>query len=151
MSETIEVTIEKLVYGGDGLGRLDGRAVFVGASAPGDRVRARIVEKKKNFLRAEIVEILEPGPSRREPPCEFARVCGGCQFQHVEYAAQAEAKRQFIRDAIERIGKLSLPGDIALHAAPEHELGYRVRATARLVRARDGVVFGFLGPRSHRV
>src|SRR5262245_37536822 len=127
MSETIEVRIDTLVYGGDGLGRVDGRAVFVGGSAPGDLVEARVVERKKSYLRAEIARIIEPGPSRRNAPCPYYGRCGGCQLQHVAYADQVAAKGRFVRDALERIGRVSLERDVGVAARPEHELGYRVR------------------------
>lgn len=151
MSEIIEMRIEKLVYGGDGLGRVDGRAVFVPGTAPGDLVRVRVVEQKKSFLRAEVLDVVEPGPSRRTPPCPLAGECGGCQFQHVDYTAQIAAKGEFVRDALARIGRIDFAGDIPVHADAEHELGYRVRATAHVVRTRDRVLFGFFAPRSHRV
>jgi 23S rRNA (uracil1939-C5)-methyltransferase len=151
MDETLEVRIEKLVYGGDGLGRVDGRADFVAGGAPGDLVRARVVESKKGFARAEIVEVVEPGPSRRVAPGPGYGRCGGWQIPHVDYAAQTEAKRTFVRDSLERIGRLTLPGEVHMHADPEHEFGYRVRATAHLAATREGVLFGFFGARSHRV
>ena len=151
MTETLEVRIEKLVYGGDGLGRVEGRAVFVSGTAPGDLVRARVVEQKKGFARAELVEIVEPGPSRREAPCPVYGRCGGCQLQHVDYATQVEAKTAFVRETLERIGRLTLPGEVRMHADPSHEFGYRVRATAHLAATREGVIFGFFGARSHRI
>ncbi len=151
MSEIIEMRIEKLVYGGDGLGRVEGRAVFVPGTSPGDLVRARVVERKKSFLRAEVLDVLEPGPARRTPPCPLAGECGGCQFQHVDYGAQIAAKGEFVRDALARIGRIDFAGDIPVHADAEHELSYRVRATAHVVKTRDRVLFGFFAPRSHRV
>ena len=151
MAETIEVRIEKLVYGGDGFGRVDGQAVFVAGTAPGDLVRARVVERKKGFLRAEPVELLEPGPGRREPPCPLADRCGGCQLQHVDYATQVAAKGEFVREALVRIGRFDVQEPVRVHALPEHELGYRVRATAHTARTREGRLFGFYGPRSHRI
>jgi 23S rRNA (uracil1939-C5)-methyltransferase len=151
MAETLEVRIEKLVYGGEGLGRVEGRAVFVAGTAPGDLVLARVVEQKKGFARAELVEVLEPGASRRDAPCPVYGRCGGCQLQHVDYATQVEAKRAFVRDTLERIGRLTLPGEVRMHADPEHEFGYRVRATAHLAATREGVLFGYFGARSHRI
>ena len=151
MDETVEVVIEKLVYGGDGFGRIDGQAVFVPGTAPGDVVRARVVERKKGFLRAEPVELVTPGPGRREPPCPLVGRCGGCQLQHVDYATQAAAKGEFVREALVRIGRLDLPGPIHVHADAEHELGYRVRATAHVARTRGGPLFGFYEARTHRI
>lgn len=151
MGETIEARIEKLVFGGEGLARVEGRAVFVPFTAPGDLVRARVVDRKKSFLRAEVVEILEPGPGRREAPCPYFGPCGGCQLQHVDYATQLDAKAGFVREAISRIGRLEPPADLPVHAAPDREFGYRIRATAHLERTREGAAFGYFGARSHRV
>ena len=151
MTDIIEARIEKLVFGGDGLARVDGRAVFIPYTAPGDLVRARIVESKKRFARAELVEVLEPGPDRREPPCPYFGPCGGCQIQHIAYEAQVRAKGEFVRDAIERIGRLELPGEIPVRAAPDAEFGYRIRATAHVAHTSRGTLFGYFGARSHRI
>ena len=100
----VVVEIARLAAGGDGVGRLpDGRTVFVPASAPGDRLLIRLVEEKKRFARGEIVELVHPGPGRIEPHCASVGVCGGCAWQHLDYATQVEAKRQILRDSVERI------------------------------------------------
>lgn len=151
MSEIIEVRIDKLVFGGDGLGRIDGLAVFVPYTAPGDLVRARVVERRKGFLKAEITELLEAGPDRRAAPCPVYGRCGGCQLQHVAYPAQVAAKREFVRETLERIGRISIPGEIAIRFDADHEFAYRTRATAHLATTRDGTLFGFFGRKSHRV
>ncbi len=86
--ETLDVEIEKLVAGGDGLARYRGVPIFVPLAAPGDRLRLRIVERRSSYARAEIVEILEAGPERREAPCRHFENCGGCNLQHLEDDAQ---------------------------------------------------------------
>lgn len=151
MPDTIEIRIEKVVYGGHGLGRVEGQAVFVPFTAPGDLVRARVTERAKGFLRAEVVERLESGPGRREPACEYFGSCGGCQLQHMTYEAQLAAKGEFVRDAIERIGRMPVPNEIVVRGAPEREFGYRVRATAHVVQMEVGTLFGFFSGKSHRV
>lgn len=151
MPDTIEIRIEKVVYGGHGLGRVEGQAVFVPFTAPGDLVRARVTERSKGFLRAEVVERLESGPGRRDPVCGYFGVCGGCQLQHLTYESQLAAKAEFVRDAIERIGRMPVPNDIVVRGAPEHEFGYRVRATAHVVQMDVGNLFGFFAEKSHRV
>lgn len=151
MPDALEVRIEKVVYGGDGLGRVDGQAVFVPFTAPGDRVTVRVTERHKGFLRAEVVSVDAPGPDRREPRCPHAGTCGGCQLQHLDYPAQVAAKAAFVRDALERIGKLPLHADVPVACDPDHEFGYRVRATAHTVQLDTGALFGFYGARSHRI
>ena len=123
--DEVEVRIEKLVAGGDGLGRFEGVPLFVPRTAPGDRVRVRIVERRPDYGRAEVVEVLEPGPGRREPPCPYFVRCGGCDLQHLEDPLQVELKAAAVVETLERLGALRLP------AAPEVVAGdpwaYRLR------------------------
>jgi 23S rRNA (uracil1939-C5)-methyltransferase len=128
--DRVEVTTERLAYGGDAVAHHDGLAIFIPLAAPGERLRVRIVERKKNFARAVIESIIEPSPTRRPPVCVHFGNCGGCQLQHLNYHAQLEAKAGFIRDALTRIGKIEWPQEIAvLHAS---ELGYRARAQIKV-------------------
>jgi 23S rRNA (uracil1939-C5)-methyltransferase len=105
-----EVTVEKLIAGGDGLARFEGVPLFVPRSAPGDRLRVRITERRPGYGRAEIVEVLEPGPGRREPPCPFFVRCGGCDLQHLEDPLQVELKAAAVVETLERLGRIELPG-----------------------------------------
>ncbi len=137
--EELEIPIERLATGGDGIGHApDGRVVFVPRTAPGDRVRARVAETQKRFLRAELLEVLEAGPGRVEPPCPVFGHCGGCSWQHLDYAAQLEAKTQALRDAFERLARITPPADLRVHACPE-PFGYRGRARVVV----EGGVVGF--------
>jgi 23S rRNA (uracil1939-C5)-methyltransferase len=151
MNETIEIQIEKIVYGGDGLARLDGQAVFVPFTVPGDLLRARVTQRRKGYLRAEVVEIVEPGPTRRPAPCPYFGTCGGCQLQHLTYAAQLEAKAAFVREALARIGHLAWDGEIRVVGDQDHEFGYRTRATAHVAEPAGRRIFGFYELHSHRI
>jgi 23S rRNA (uracil1939-C5)-methyltransferase len=151
MNEMIQIQIEKIVHGGDGLARLDGQAVFVPFTAPGDVVRARVTQRRKGFLRAEVVEILEPGPGRRPAPCQYFGRCGGCQLQHLGYAHQLEAKVDALREALTRIGHIEWKEPIRIVGDPEHEFGYRTRATAHVVEPEGRRIFGFFAPNSHHI
>lgn len=102
----IEVTIDSLAYGGRGIGRLDGMAVFVGGTMPGDRVRALVVKRKSSYAETVLVEVIEPSPRRLQPPCPLFGECGGCTWQHIPYEDQLAAKRQIVRESIEHIGGL---------------------------------------------
>ncbi len=133
---THEVTIEKLVYGGDGLARVSGQTVFVPFAAPADRARIRIVETGRNFARAVIEELLTPAPTRRPPPCPHFGDCGGCQLQHLNYAAQLQVKAEFVRESLRRLGGIDWTGEIATRAADE--FGYRARAEIKIQRVDDG-------------
>lgn len=107
MQDTLELDIASLAYGGDAIAHdTDGRTVFVTGACPGDRVLARVTAEHPRFLNAEVVEVLEASPERRKPPCPYFGTCGGCQWQHVSHQAQVTAKRDAVRDALSRIGKL---------------------------------------------
>lgn len=134
IGDRIEVTTERLAYGGDAVARHDGLTIFIPLAAPGEQLKVRIVERKKNYARAIIESIVDPSAARRAPLCAYYGECGGCQLQHMNYAAQLEAKAGFIRDALTRIGKIEWPQEISvLHAA---EVGYRTRAQIKIETAR---------------
>ncbi|HVF91811.1 MAG TPA: class I SAM-dependent RNA methyltransferase [Blastocatellia bacterium] len=141
VGDVIELETERLSYGGDAVARHEGLAVFIPLAAPGERLRVRIVERKKNFARGVIEEIIEPAPERREPPCRYFGSCGGCQLQHLSYSAQLKAKAASVGEALKRIGKIDWPGDIEIRSSDE--LGYRTRAQVKIERAaRSGKVSG---------
>jgi 23S rRNA (uracil1939-C5)-methyltransferase len=98
--EKFKVQIEKMAFGGDGIARHEGLVLFVALAAPGDELLVQITEKKKNFARAEIVEILSPGPSRIKPPCVYFGHCGGCNWQHLSYEGQLEQKEKIVREQL---------------------------------------------------
>lgn len=103
--DCIELDIDGTAFKGKGIGRFEERAVFVKGAMPGDRVSARIIKKKKNYLEAKLLDILSPSPDRITPHCKHAGVCGGCSWQHVPYTKQLEFKRQQVEDHLRRIGK----------------------------------------------
>lgn len=115
----VQLTITTLAYGGEAMGRLpDGRACFVPFALPGEIVRARITEDRKNFTRAELVEIISPAPERNAPKCAHFGVCGGCHYQHLAYPAQLAAKRDILKDQLQRIGKIPNPNVMEMIPAP---------------------------------
>mgnify|MGYP001283711647 CR=1 FL=1 len=103
----IELTLDAIAHGGGAVGRHQGRVVFVHYGIPGERVRARITQEKERFAHAEVTEVMEASPARTLPPCPHFGPggCGGCQWQHIDYAAQLAFKQQIVRDQLERIGK----------------------------------------------
>lgn len=108
--EWIEVVFDRLVYGGDALGRLpDGRAVFAPFGLPGERVRLKVVEEKRSHCRAEILEVLEPSPRRITARCPHFGVCGGCHYQHLDYTDQLAIKTEIVRDQFQRLAEMSNP------------------------------------------
>jgi 23S rRNA (uracil1939-C5)-methyltransferase len=124
------VRILRLAAGGDGVGRLaDGRAVFVPRSAPGDLVELTGLREQRRFARARVARVLEPGPDRVEPPCPHYvdEECGGCQLQHLAPAAQREARRSFVGDALRRLARREVSDPEIVPA--EQDLEYRTKIT----------------------
>jgi 23S rRNA (uracil1939-C5)-methyltransferase len=104
----ISVTLTTLTYGGETMGRLeDGRAVFVPFTFPGERVLIRLVEEKRSFARAELLEVLEASPLRILPRCKHFGTCGGCHYQHMAYIEQLQAKQTILCDQLKRIAGLT--------------------------------------------
>ena len=132
VGDVIDVTTERLAYGGDAIARHEGLAIFVPFAAPGELLRVRITERKKNFARAIVDRILEASPTRRDPRCRYFGECGGCQLQHISYDAQLEAKIGFVRDALERIGRIDWPREINIRH--RNEFSYRGRAQVKIDR-----------------
>jgi 23S rRNA (uracil1939-C5)-methyltransferase len=122
----MEITIEKLIYGGEGLAHHDGSTVFVPFVLPAERVTAAPVEQKKKFIRARVERVLEPSPERASARCPHFGVCGGCDYQHIPYEAQLKFKTEILRETLRRIGRVEWPGEIATHASPPW--AYRNRA-----------------------
>lgn len=136
-----DVAIEKLVYGGDGLARIGRQAVFVPLTAPGDRARIRLTEVSRNFARGELLELLDPSPARRTPPCPYFGQCGGCQMQHLTYPAQLEVKAEFVRESLRRMGGIEWGAEIPVLAADE--LGYRARAELKVEQTANAPRIGY--------
>ena len=142
----LEVTIESLAAGGEGVGRdASGRVVYVPFAAAGDRLRVRVVEQHARFARGEIEAVLAPGADRVAPRCPVFSSCGGCAWQHVGYPAQLAAKRAILHDALARIGGIEVP-PIEFVASPQ-PYGYRGRARVLV----EGGSVGFRMRRSHEV
>lgn len=123
--ESMDVTVEKLVMGGEGLARYDGIPIFVPRAVPGDRLRVRLVQRKPDYARAEISEVLEPGPGRRQPPCPYFERCGGCDLQQIEDELQPQLKAEAVIETLQRLGRLEMPAPEVVAGAA---WGYRLRA-----------------------
>lgn len=147
--DELTLDIEKLVAGGDGLGRYKGIPVFVPRAAPADRLHVRITERKPHYARAEILEVLEAGPDRREPPCSHYAACGGCGLQHLEDRAQVELKVEAAREALTRLGKFEIEVPERVVAGdPWH---YRLRTQLQLDGEPGSARVGYFGRASHEL
>jgi 23S rRNA (uracil1939-C5)-methyltransferase len=109
LDQELELRIDSLAFGGNGVARLDGFVLFVRRGLPGDLVRARVTKVKRNHAEAVTVDVLEPGPVRVDAPCAHYPACGGCRFQDLAYEAQIAEKERQVRDALQRIGGISEP------------------------------------------
>jgi 23S rRNA (uracil1939-C5)-methyltransferase len=107
--EVVELDVESLAYGGNGVARLNGFVVFVRRGLPGDRVRARVTKVKRSHAEALATEVVRPGPQRVEAPCTHYPACGGCRFQDLDYAAQLAQKEMQVRDAFQRLAGIAEP------------------------------------------
>jgi 23S rRNA (uracil1939-C5)-methyltransferase len=120
----VKLRIEKPVYGGSGLARADGKAVFVPLTLPGEEVEATITQDKGGFAKAELQSVVEPSPARVQPPCPYFGRCGGCHYQHAAYPAQVEMKLAILRESLDRAHLRDLP---EIHAITAEPFGYRNR------------------------
>ncbi|MCC7494375.1 MAG: 23S rRNA (uracil(1939)-C(5))-methyltransferase RlmD [Fimbriimonadaceae bacterium] len=102
----LELQIDSLAFGGEGVGRVDGLTVFVIDACPGDRLRIELTERRERFARGRVLDVVEPSPQRVAAVCELAGQCGGCDWQHVDYPAQVAAKTRAVADTLARLGKL---------------------------------------------
>ena len=137
--------MEKLVYGGEGLARLDGRVVFTPFVLPGERIRAQARQEKPGLVRAQAVEVLAPSPERVVAPCEYFARCGGCHYQHAPYDYQLQTKRGILIEELRRLGKIEPPSEIGI--VQGDPWGYRNRAQLHVEHGR----LGFREARSHRL
>jgi len=141
-----KIRIEKLVYGGKGLGRLNGRAVFVPQVAPGDVVIVEETSRKSGYSEAEVVRYVEKSKYRTTPRCPYFGRCGGCDWQHIDYESQVKFKRDILEENLQKIGKIKRPNieEVIPSSSPWF---YRNRAQ---LKVRNGKV-GFFAKGSHNV
>lgn len=146
----VDLRVEKTVHGGDGLGWVHQQACFVRRALPGERVRVRIITRKRDYLRAVVQDILEPSPGRRIPACPVFGQCGGCQWQHAAYDLQLDMKQAILEEAFRRIAGFTDVPVSPLHPAPA-EFNYRSRLRAQVSRTGNTPMIGFFRYGSHDV
>jgi 23S rRNA (uracil1939-C5)-methyltransferase len=142
LDDEIDLRIDSLAYGGNGVARLNGFVVFVRRGLPGDTVRARVTKVKRSHAEAVAVDVLEPGAERVDAPCEHYPACGGCRFQDLAYERQLEAKANQVADALARIGGLpDAPLEPAVPA--ESVFGYRNKLEYSFAPTEESLALGF--------
>jgi len=145
-----DLEITGLVHGGRGIGRFNGKAVFVPLTAPGDRVVCSVVRSKSSYIEAVLEAVIEPSASRREPPCPYFGSCGGCQWQHLSYPNQTQWKEKIFFNQLLR-GKVASEECLASIVPAPDEWHYRNRVQFKCHMAEDGLAVGFYRPNSHVV
>ena len=141
----LEVTIEKLVYGGDGLARLNGQVVLAPFVLPGERATVETFEQKPGMVRSKLIEVQETSAERVDARCPYFAQCGGCHYQHAGYGAQLGFKRAILAETLRRVGKIEPPEEIRVISA--EPWNYRNRAQFHI----RGNQIGFLEARSNRL
>ncbi|TML84899.1 MAG: 23S rRNA (uracil(1939)-C(5))-methyltransferase RlmD [Actinobacteria bacterium] len=141
--DELELTIESLAYGGNGVARLNGFVVFVRRGLPGDTVRARVTKVKRNHAEALATEIVRPGPHRVEAPCSHYPACGGCRFQDLAYDVQLEQKQAQVLDALRRLGGLPDPPLERILPCEPEIFHYRNKLEYSFTRTPSGPALGF--------
>ncbi len=153
------LTIEKLIYGGDGLARLPaapdtdeahgrGKAVFVPFVLADEKIEASLTEQKPGFARATADSVVESSPHRVQPGCQYFGRCGGCHYQHASYEHQLEIKKEILRDSLRRMAKVDLPFDIEVHPSPPWN--YRNRSRLQ-VQVSPAFAAGYFKLASHEL
>ena len=140
--QELELTVDSLAYGGNGVARLNGFVVFVRRGLPGDTVRARVTKVQRRHAEALVTEVLEPGSQRVEAPCAHYPACGGCRFQDLAYEAQIAAKHGQVEDALRRIGRIAAPPLEPIVGA-EDVFHYRNKLEYSFTQLEDGPTLGF--------
>ena len=131
------ITITDIGFGGEGVGRYEDQVVFVPFVSIGERVKVNIVKKNRRFLRAELIEVLEPSNQRVVPLCPYFKVCGGCHYQHLNYPEQLRLKEEQIRQILRRIGKIKEPSVLPILSSPESYY-YRNRIVVHAEKGKIG-------------
>jgi 23S rRNA (uracil1939-C5)-methyltransferase len=141
---TVDLTVEDIAFGGKGVAREKGKAVFVPYTIDGEKISARITREKKQFAEAEVVDLKQTSPHRVSAPCPYFGRCGGCAYQHIDYDHQLAIKSRQVADILKRIGKIENAPMRPIVASPK-QYSYRNRIT---VHALDGVI-GYFRRDSH--
>lgn len=145
-----EMTIDDLGANGEGVGRIDGFAVFVEGALPGERILVKVVKVTKSYAYGKLLSIIHKSPDRVEPKCPYFKYCGGCQLQHLSYEGQLEYKTKLVRDALEMIGHFEnikvLPA-----IGMDHPWQYRNKAQFPVGLIQGRLALGFYAPRSHNL
>ena len=145
MSDELQLSIEKLVYGGDGLAHADGNTVFAPYVLPGEEVRASVKTRRNKVIWGKLEEVTKPAPERQKALCPHFQTCGGCHYQHIPASNQVQFKESILRETLSRLGRIKWDGPIQIHSG--EPFGYRNRAQWAFRDARP-MALGYFLPES---
>jgi 23S rRNA (uracil1939-C5)-methyltransferase len=146
MIEEVQARIESMAFKGYGVARVDGEVLFIPYSVIGDTAWVKVIEKKTNYSIGKLNQLIEPSPWRVTPPCPYFGECGGCQWQHIDYLAHAQSKKEILTEILKRLGGLKELPSINVTPSPQ-PYGYRARVQLKVKRKK----MGYYQEKSHRV
>ena len=146
MMRKVQVPIDSVAFKGYGVARIHGKVVFVPYAVTGDRAWVEVIEEKKKYSMGRLIQIVEPSPWRVNPPCPYFGSCGGCQWQHIDYSAQGELKKEILGDLLKRLGKLKEIPSVGLVPSPK-SYDYRIRIQLKV----RGKAMGYYREGSHQI
>lgn len=140
-------TIEKMVFGGAGFSRINGKAVFIDKGIPGETVELKVYEEKKDYSKASIIKIIDPSSDRIEPTCSIYGLCGGCSYQHITYERELHEKKNILSDTLTRISRIPIDAVPHIKTISSERFGYRSHARIRI----ENNIAGFYENLSHNI
>jgi 23S rRNA (uracil1939-C5)-methyltransferase len=146
MIGAIQARVESMAFKGYGVTRTGGKVLFVPYSVTGDNAWIKVIETKKNYSVGRLSQLIEPSPLRTLPPCPYFEICGGCQWQHIDYLAHGRLKKEILEEILKRLGGLKQSPSIDVTPSPQ-PYGYRVRVQLKVRRK----AIGYYEERSHRI
>ncbi len=142
----IQVPIDSMAFRGYGVARIHGKVVFVPYTVTGDKAWVEVTEEKKKYSTGRLIHLIEPSPRRVNPPCPYFGSCGGCQWQHIDYPAQAEFKKEILRELLKRLGRMEKIPSIRVFPSPK-PYDYRIRIQLKV----RGKAMGYYREGSHQI
>lgn len=151
LNDEITLKIDTLSHGAEGIGRYEGMSIFVEDVCPEDVVKVKITQVKKNFARAILLEILEPSSNRVKPFCPMTKVCGGCQWQHVNYKTQLKYKQKAVEDTLKKIAGIDIPVKEIIASPITEKYRCKVQYPVRQTRVSKRILAGYFKKGTHEV
>jgi len=142
----VQVQVESMAFKGYGVARIGGKVAFIPHAVTGDRALVEISKEKENYLTGRLTKLIEPSPLRVDPPCPYFGLCGGCQWQHIDYSIHGELKKQILTDVLARLGRLKEIPPVLVTSSPD-PYGYRVRVQLKV----KGNSIGYYQERSNQL